>query len=292
MEKIKVGIKLMRIKHWVKNVIILFPMFFGKQVDINTLMQSVVAFFAFSFLASAIYIANDVVDVEKDKVHPKKKYRPIASGMVSKRSAVIIHAILLGLGIAIMVCGLNFKTLALPMFLYITYYLLNVFYSLKGKHIPVLDVVILSSGFIIRLFFGSAVTGIVISEWLYLVVVSGSFFLGLGKRRNEYSNQNDKKDTSRDVLKYYNYNFLDKNMYLCLALTIVFYSLWCAEHISKARYLLFTVPVVIMIAMKYSLNVEISDNDGDPTETILGDRVLLAMSLLLIIMLFVILYVL
>ena len=154
--------------------------------------------------------------------------------------------------------------------------------------------VILASGFLIRLFFGSMVTGIIVSEWLYLVIMAGAFYLGLSKRRNELIRQMGIEDgqESREVLKYYNYQFLDKNMYLCLTLAILFYSLWCTECGEKKTYLLSTVPLVLIVAMKYSLNIEKEGTDGDPTDTILGDKILLLLIALLAIMMFIILYIL
>ena len=124
---------------------------------------------------------------------------------------------------------------------------------------------------------GFNVTGIEISKWLYLTIIAMSFYLGLGKRRNELLKQ---KGNSRKVLKYYNQGFLDKNMYMCLALTIAFYSLWSVDPITIERVsntdLVWTVPFVILICMKYSLNIE-GNSDGDPVEVVLKDKALLAM---------------
>lgn len=291
-QKIKSWIKLIRIKHWVKNVIVFFPLFFGKVLDITTILRGASSFVAFSFLASSIYIFNDIIDVEKDKRHPIKCKRPIAAGVISVRQGMAGHFILLMLGFCIFVFIGKAVCFLPAILLYIGYYIINLFYTLKGKNIPLMDIVILASGFLIRLFFGSMVTGVIVSEWLYLVIMAGAFYLGLSKRRNELIHQKSigNGQESRAVLKYYNYQFLDKNMYLCLTLTILFYSLWCTECGEKKTYLLSTVPLVLIIAMKYSLNIEKEGADGDPTDTILGDKILLLLIALLAIMMFIILY--
>ena len=293
-QKIKSWMKLIRIKHWVKNVIVFFPLFFGKALDITTILRGASAFIAFSFLASSIYIVNDIVDVEKDKRHPIKCKRPIAAGVISVRQGMAGHFILLILGCCIFIFMGRTVYFLPALLLYIGYYIINLFYTLKGKNIPLMDIVILASGFLIRLFFGSMVTGIIVSEWLYLVIMAGAFYLGLSKRRNELIRQMGIEDgqESREVLKYYNYQFLDKNMYLCLTLAILFYSLWCTECGEKKTYLLSTVPLVLIVAMKYSLNIEKEGTDGDPTDTILGDKILLLLIALLAIMMFIILYIL
>lgn len=127
------------------------------------------------------------------------------------------------------------------------------------------------------------VTGVEVSTWLYLVVVTGSLYMGLGKRRNELKQQNN----SREVLKYYNESFLDKNMYVAVAIVIVFYALWTIE--SSNEVLAWTVPVFIIILMRYSFDVE-GDSDGDPIEVLLHDKVLIILSVIYVISIFVILY--
>ena len=146
------------------------------------------------------------------------------------------------------------------------------------------------SGFLIRVLYGSAVTAIEVSNWLYLTVISMSFYLGLGKRRNELDTQGSK---SRKVLKFYNHDFLDKNMYMCLGLTIVFYSLWCVDSTTIERYsnsnIVWTVPLVMLICMKYSLNVE-GNSDGDPVSVLLKDKILMGMVFLYVLIVLLIIY--
>ena len=143
-----------------------------------------------------------------------------------------------------------------------------------------MDIAILVSGFLLRVLYGSEIMGIEISNWLYLTVISMSFYLGLGKRRNELVKSTE--GTTRKVLQFYNHSFLDKNMYMCLALTITFYSLWSVDPLTISRIgnsnLFWTVPLVILICMKYSLTIE-GNSDGDPVEVVFRDKTLLALIL-------------
>ena len=145
------------------------------------------------------------------------------------------------------------------------------------------------SGYLIRVLYGSSIIEIPVSNWLYLTVIAISCYLAFGKRRNELARQGP---LSRNVLKYYTYEFLDKNMYLSNALIIVFYSLWCTDSVVIEKFsnnLVWTVPLVLLISMKYSLNIE-GDSDGDPVEVITKDKILVSLFLLYIVVIFSILY--
>ena len=144
--------------------------------------------------------------------------------------------------------------------------------------------VILASGFVIRVFYGGAITGVVISKWLYLVIVTGSLYMGLGKRRNELRAQTD----TREVLKFYKEGFLDKNMYVCVALVNVFYALWSIEMPNPK--IIWTFPFFLVLMMCYSLDVE-GDSDGDPVEVIIQDKFLVGILIVYVICIFVFLYI-
>ncbi|MDD2203511.1 MAG: UbiA prenyltransferase family protein [Bacilli bacterium] len=282
-------IKLMRVHHYLKNGLIFLPLLFGGEFyNVDILKNVVLGFLAFSFTASIIYIINDIFDVEKDRLHEVKKNRPIASGEVSIKNAWILTVFL-----AIAVVILNYLACASSVagwLLIIFYVLINIGYSLGLKNVPLLDIAILVSGFIVRLLYGSVVADIEISNWLYLTVMSVSFYFGLGKRRNETIKQGS---SSRKVLQFYNQNFLDKNMYMCLSLAIVFYSLWCTDPNTISLYnnnaIIWTIPLIILICMKYSLNIE-GNSHGDPIDVILHDKTLLAFIFIYGILLFCIIY--
>ncbi len=273
-------IKLLRVKHYIKNLLVFIPMFFaGEFFRSDKIMRGTVGFISFCLLSSAVYILNDYRDIEKDRNHPKKKYRPLASGKVKPKAAIIVMVICLILSIGI---SLTFGSIQATICV-VLYFVMNVLYSIGLKNKPIIDIVILSSGFVIRVIFGAFVTNIVISKWLYLVITTGSLYMGLGKRRNELKARTD----TREVLKYYNGEFLDKNMYVCVALADVFYSLWTLE-MSDTR-ISWTIPFFIIILMSYSLNVE-GNSDGDPVDIILHDKVLLLLLIVYAICIFLLLY--
>jgi 4-hydroxybenzoate polyprenyltransferase len=267
-------IRLLRMKHYIKNGLVFLPLFFAVRLTaIDLLFRTLLAFLIFCLLSSAVYIINDIWDVEKDRLHPVKCKRPIASGAVSIKTASIICGVLL-----LCVVGLIYVSGGGLMFWLVpaAYLVLNVVYSMGLKNIPIVDIAILASGFLLRVLYGSVETGIEISGWLYLTVIALAFYLSLGKRRGEILNYLG--DNTRSVLKFYNQGFLDKNMLMCVTLGIVFYSLWTvdAQTISRVggQQLVWTVPLVIMIFFKYSLTVE-GKSDGDPVEVVLKDKLLL-----------------
>lgn len=280
-------LKLMRVHHYIKNILILFPMFFnGSFFDFKLLQVSFFGFLAFGLTSSIIYIINDLRDLEKDKKHPIKCKRPLASGQIKKNEAICM---VLGLMAIILIIHINYVQLIPSVSWLLLYFVLNLLYSLKLKNMPIIDIAILVSGFLIRVLYGAAITGVVLSNWLILTVMSVSFYLALGKRRNEYQ---DHGEETREVLKYYNYEFLDKNMTVSLALSDVFYSLWCVNMIDKGKYssfLIWTIPLILLIQMKYSLNIE-GSSDGDPVEVLFHDKILIGMVVVFFLFMFMVLY--
>lgn len=279
-------LKLMRVHHYVKNLLVFAALACSGQLFVlGKLTIAAAAFLAFCMVSSAVYIINDICDREKDAKHPTKCKRPIASGEISVKAAWVLTA---GLLVCAAVCN-SFAFHSSSSLLLLGYLVLNLAYSFRLKHVPIVDVAILVSGFLIRIVYGAIVTDITISSWLYLTVIAAAFYFALGKRRNELRQTED--DETRPVLKAYPMKFLDMNMGMCLTLTNVFYALWSIDEKTTASYqtdsLLFTVPIVLLITMKYSLDVE-GDSDGDPVEVLLHDKLLLSLVILyLIIMLFI-----
>ncbi len=288
MKKIFNYIKLMRVHHYIKNILIFMPILFSKNIlNLELLVKAILGMIAFSLMASIVYIINDIMDVEADRKHETKKFRPIASGVVSIKEAMILAVILLILSVLI---NIFIRANILACVIFYGYLIMNILYSIKLKHIPIIDIVILAFGFLFRVLYGSAITGIEISNWLYLTILAFSFYMGLGKRRNEYKKMGK---NGRKVLKYYNESFLNSNMYMCVSLGIVFYSLWCIDISSKFNSfinIIWTVPFLMVICMKYSLNIE-GDSLGDPVDVLLNDKILLAMSVIYAIIMFTIIYV-
>ncbi len=281
-------IKLMRVHHYIKNILVFAALACSGQLfQVKQLLAGITGFVAFCMVSSVVYIINDIRDKEKDRQHPTKCNRPIASGQVSVKNAWILAMVLLL--IAALCNGIAFHRITT--ILLVCYLALNLGYSFGLKNFPIVDVSILVSGFLIRILYGAMITEITISNWLYLTVIALAFYFALGKRRNELEQVGD--GNTRKVLKYYSNNFLDKNMYLCLTLANVFYALWSMDEKTMSfyhnRYLIFTVPIVLLISMKYSLNVE-GESDGDPVEVLVHDKILVMLCIVYLAVMFLILY--
>ena len=279
--------KLLRVHHYLKNLLVFAALACsGQFFDITKLTSAVVGFFAFCAAASVVYIINDIRDAEKDRNHPKKSTRPIASGKVSVRVAYVLAAILVVVAAVCCFIAKNmYASLLLGLYLFI-----NIGYSLGLKTLPLVDITLLVAGFLIRIVFGAVLTGIEISNWLYLTVIAVAFYFALGKRRNELKQLGD---GTREVLKSYTVAFLDKSMLMCLTLANVFYALWSMDEntvlMYDTKYLIFTVPIVLLITMKYSLDIE-GESDGDPIDVLLHDKILIALCAIYLAVMFLILY--
>lgn len=272
-------VRLMRPKHYIKNLLIFVSITFDRDLfNPPVLLRVLLGFCAFCLLTSAVYVLNDIRDVEADRQHEVKKNRPIASGAVSIPAAWALSAALLAAALAIQLAVFGARGGSL--FFMLAYFAVNLGYSLGLKHVPFLDIVLLVMGFVLRVVYGAAIVGSSTSAWVYLTVFALSFYLGLGKRRNELTKT---QGDTRKVLQYYSYEFLDKFMYLCLTLAVTFYALWSADSEIVAKYgtdkLIWTVPLVIIILMKYSADIE-SNSYGDPVDVITHDKALLALGVL------------
>lgn len=279
-------IKLIRVKHWIKNLLIFFPIIFSGKFEwnIQNLFYYIMGFFAFSLVCSIVYVINDIVDAPKDRLHEQKKNRPIASGKIKTHNAIILILLLMICIISILFYLL--KNSSYEILVCLTIYLtLNLAYSFRLKRYPIIDIAIIAIGFLIRTIYGGVLANVEISNWLYLTVLSMAFYLALGKRKNEFI----KSTETRDVLTLYTKEFLDKNMYVCLGLTIAFYALWATDITTITNMgnnlLIWTVPLVIIICMKYSLNIE-QGKSGDPVEVLVNDKFLIFLVLIYMIFIF------
>lgn len=290
---IKNYIKLMRPKHYLKNGLILAPLFFSKEINIlNKIIDVLFAFLAFSLISSTIYIINDTMDAEKDRQHPKKCKRPIASGQISKKNAIIFSILLFILSFTFHYFGNRNKLFSISTIYLISYFFINLSYSLGLKNKPILDLVLLSAGFLLRVLYGGEITDVPISYWLYLIVITFSFYMGFGKRRGELEIKGDKN--TREVLKKYSYEFLDKKMSIFMALTLVFYSLWTVDKkttdVVGNDLFIWTVPLVIIIFLRYSYVIELGESDGDPVEVLLSDKVVISLVIVYILVTIIFFY--
>lgn len=282
--------KLARVHHYLKNFLVFAALAASGEFFVpDKLLAGVFGFLAFCTTSSVVYIINDIRDCEKDRLHPTKCNRPIASGAISPAQAKAF-AVLLAV-LALVFVWLSGHIAAASLLL--LYFVLNIAYSFGLKDVPLVDITILAAGFVLRVIYGALITEISISNWLYLAVFALSFYLALGKRRGELIHVGE-HGTTRAVLRHYPLEFLNRSMNMCLTLANVFYALWSMDQVTTAfyhnRYLIFTVPIVLLITMKYSLTIE-GASDGDPVEVLLHDKALLVLVLLYLAVMLGILYI-
>ena len=279
-------IKLCRPTHAVKNLLVLLPPFFAQKIlEKDVLLSSFLTFCSFSLIASVVYVFNDLIDKDNDKLHPSKCNRPIASGKVSVKSAW-------GLIIVLLCCGYGlifFTTQKTASIILLSSYLfLNIGYSLFLKNSPIIDLFVLASGFVLRVYYGGTWFNIPISPWLFLCVFCGALWFATGKRRNEllYAGEGE----TRPVLKKYTLGYLNSTYYLLCAIAIIFYSLWTILGHKTNYALQISIPVVIFILFRYNFVIETTDADGDPMSMLLKDKLFLLLSLIFAVICFVGIY--
>lgn len=264
--------QLIRVKHWVKNILIFLPVICAKIITTENVVKTALGFLAFSFMCSFVYIINDIRDIEKDKLHERKKNRPLPCGKIKKGSACIIAFVLLVCSFILNMI-VNDKIFSVSTGFLIFYMLINLAYSFGMKNFAIIDILLLASGFILRVYYGAAIIDVDVSDWLFLTILNASLFLGLGKRKKELV----ENKYTRAVLEAYNESFLDKFQYLTLALTLVFYSMWTMEQ--HIKYLFLTIPLVMVIFMRYCLIIEKSE-EGDPTTILYEDKFLVILCII------------
>jgi len=266
-------VKLIRPKQWIKNLFVFAPLLFSKHVfHLEYLIPSIVAFVIFSLASSAVYIINDILDVESDRVHPKKKYRPIASGEITIKQALIFLAILFILIIA----ALLFQR-GVFSFLIILYIITNLIYSLRVKSMVLLDVFFISFGFMLRVLGGAAAIAVPISSWMVLTTIFISLFLAISKRRSELSQTINQEniEKQRKVLKEYSVEFADQINTIAAAGTIISYALYTVSERTVATFgtdkLIYTTPFVIYGIFRYMYLMHQKNMGESPTTIVTKD---------------------
>lgn len=271
--------RLLRFRHWIKNLLIFIPLLFsGEFLNKTRLLSTIRAFVAFCLLASTVYILNDIADREKDRLHPVKTHRPVASGEVSVQTAGILSMVLLTLSFAVAwITPPNRLQLLLLEAFYLT---INIFYSRILKAVPLADVTILVICYLIRLYVGGVAADVHISDWVFLTVLSGAYWLGFGKRKKE---QLQVGSAGRSVLSTYPFGFLEKQTQIFCTMTMIFYALSCSDKTTVAAQnginLVWTVPIVILICLRYNFLLEQTSSGGDPVEMFFSDRPLLILAM-------------
>lgn len=267
-------VKLARPQQWIKNAFVLPGLVFGHALhDPEKVTAALLATFAFCLMSSAVYAMNDVFDRERDREHPDKRRRPIASGEISTRAAVVFGAMLGA-------CALAAGFAASPMVVAIlaAYALMNLGYSLGLKRVPVVDVFIIAAGFMLRILAGTVGIGIEPSRWLLLCGFLVTLFLGFAKRRAELIRLADDAGKHRPVLDAYTESFLDAAILVCATGMVVAYGLYTISPDTLAQHgtdLTLTLPFVLFGTFRYLFLLRHRGGGGDPSNELLDDRWLL-----------------
>jgi len=245
-------------------------MFSEKLLELHSMTICIWAFLSFCFLSSSVYILNDLIDFENDKKHPRKKYRPIPSGLISKKTAVIAAIILCtsGLGLAFYI-NTYFITVSL------LYIFNNIAYSFVLKEKVVADVISISIGFVLRFLGGAYAVDVETSRWFLICTFSLSLFLGLGKRRAEIEMLGKNAVNTRAVLRKYTKEKVDSALACACAMTLVTYMLFATDSGTFEKHhsdkFIYTVPIVAYCVIRYMFRVQEGDGDG-PVEILLKDK--------------------
>lgn len=247
------------------------PLFFAGQItEEQQFLNVFMAFLAFSLTASGIYILNDYKDVEEDRMHPTKKFRPLAAGTISPKTAIAIMVILFLTGTLLM-GSLSLRALVILE----AYLILNIGYSFYLKHVAILDVTIIAVGFVLRLFVGAVITDIPLTQWIVIMTFLLALFLALAKRRDGVLLFLATNKKMRSVIKDYNLKFVEGAMIIMASVTIVAYIMYTTSDSVVSRlhseHVYLTAIYVILGILRYMQLSLLENNSGSPTELVFRD---------------------
>ena len=284
-------IKTMRPSQWAKNVLFVFPalVFSENLFELESLGRVIICCILLIFTSGSVYIINDLVDAEKDRLHPTKSARPIAAGIVSASVAKFTAAILI---LAVLSAAYVFDQPL--MLLLLVYILLQVAYSLYLKHVVLLDILVVSVGFVLRVVAGGLVIGVGVSPWLYTSAGMLALFLVIGKRRQELALLGEKARESRPIFEKYNLQLLDDMLRIATTAALITYVLYTVESgtmVKNGENLgLLTIPIVVYGVFRYLYLIHVEKEGSAPEEILLTDRPIQATIMVAALTYFVILY--
>jgi 4-hydroxybenzoate polyprenyltransferase len=283
-------LQLIRIHQWMKNLFLFLPIFFGAAITNWILLCRVsLGFLAFSMIASIIYILNDYLDIEKDKMHPIKSQRPLAAGKIRPINALQIACCLSILGFSLSYyLGLAF------LYIVLIYFFMNVLYSKYLKNISLLDIYIIAVGFLLRVFAGSILSDVALSKWLIIMIFLLALFVALAKRRDDVLLLQKKQLHVRAAIKGYNLEFINVSMVMMASVIIVAYLMYSfsAEVSQRLHYEYTYLPVFWLIAgiLRYFQLTFVKEQSADPTKILLKDAVIMFIVTCWIITNFILIY--
>ncbi|MBP8132023.1 MAG: decaprenyl-phosphate phosphoribosyltransferase [Candidatus Hydrogenedentes bacterium] len=264
-------VQVMRCYQWTKNLLVLAALIFAGQALIpGQFVRALVAFAAFCLAASGAYIINDLLDIEQDRAHPSKRHRPLASGTLSVRLAVVLIAALLAGGVTT-ACALGAKFLLALLF----YLFLTISYSAVWKHYIILDVLAVAMGFVVRAIAGAIALDVVFSKWLVVCTLFLALFLALSKRRHEITLLEQDAGDHRPVLHYYTTQYLDSLIHIVAGGALLTYAIYTCSPEVVANFgtdkLYITLPFVVYGLFRYLYLVQHKTGGGDPSGTLFED---------------------
>lgn len=290
LSQLKYILKTMRPRQWTKNAFFFAALVFDRKLSLSNLdptLRTLAGFVLFCLISGAVYIFNDILDAASDRVHPTKSKRPIASGRLSIPVA-LVAAITIFLIVAIT------SYLLSPLFclVILAYFFLNIAYSIWLKHIPILDVLIIASGFVLRVAGGAIIIHSALSPWLFVCMSLLALYLGFGKRRAELALLVEDASNHRRVLEGYTIPFLDQLITIVSGTTILAYSLYTffAPNVPADHSMMLTIPFVVYAIFRYLYLVQVKQMGGAPEDLLLSDRPFQASILLWIVAVVVIFY--
>lgn len=261
-----------RPRQWIKNLFVLAPLLFGRRLgDGDAVLSASLAVVCFILLSGATYIVNDVLDAPVDRLHPRKRLRPIASGRLPRSNALIAAAVLLigGLSLAGLL-GWEFLWIALA------YAGLTACYSILVRQVVILDVLVIAAGFVLRVIAGAAAVQVGATHWLIVCTFVLALFLGFAKRRQELLNLPDSAGEHRTVLNHYSVKLLDQIIIVVLGVAIVSYMLYTVSPETVARFgtgaTLYGTVFVIYGLLRYLVLIQDPSSSGDPAELLIRDK--------------------
>lgn len=265
-------LRALRPHQWVKNAFVLAALVFARKLtDPAAVVDALLAVAAFCAIASSIYLVNDVADYERDRVHPKKRNRPIAAGLVNRSTALVMAAVLAPIGLWL-AYDLNLRTGVTVSI----YGVMNLAYSFRLKHVVLLDVFVIAAGFLLRVCAGAFAIEVVISPWLVLCTFFIALFLAFCKRRQELVSLGDEAAAHRGILAEYTTPYIDKMISALASMTVMSYALYTIDPNVAAKLrtdgLVMTLPLVLFGVFRYLYLVHRHDMGGSPTEVVLTDR--------------------
>ncbi len=265
----------LRIQQWIKNLWVFASLIFSQNVfDLSLFVKTLLAFILFCILSGAAYILNDIQDLEEDKIHPIKSKRPLASGRLKKNHALFACIFLVFLGLI----GAYFLNLYFFIVL-VVYFILQIAYSSWLKHVVIIDVFLIATGFFLRVIAGALAIEVQISPWLFICTILIALFLALSKRRHELVLLNKKAEIHRPILKEYTPQLLDQMIAVVTASTVISYCLYTVSSETVEKFgttnLLLTVPFVLYGIFRYLYLVHQKDEGGSPEALIIKDKPLL-----------------